>query len=224
MSTILAHEISTLQTRVVRLAIDVEARLEETLDALAERDAARAQRIVESDDAIDQREVEIEEECLKILALHQPVARDLRWVIAVLKINNDLERIADIAVNIAERVHRLAPSPALGMERHLRQMGKQAIAMLRRSLEALTRCDPEVAREVLGMDATLDRLHRQTFETVERGVAGEDLPVQALLLFLSCSRDLERVGDHATNIAEDLLYLFEGTIVRHTHPHTEETR
>lgn len=222
MSTILAHEISTLQTRVVRLAIDVEARLEETLDALADRDAARAQRIVESDDTIDHREVEIEEECLKILALHQPVASDLRWVIAVLKINNDLERIADIAVNIAERVHRLAPSPASGMERHLREMGNHAIAMVRRSLDALTRSDPGLAREVLRMDAALDRMHRMTFETVERNVTAEVPPVQALLLFLSCSRDLERVGDHATNIAEDLIYLFEGSIVRHTHPVAEE--
>ena len=174
------------------------------------------------DDVIDRQEVEIEEECLKILALHQPVASDLRWVIAVLKINNDLERIADIAVNIAERVPRLVPAPPSGMERHLQQMGDHAIGMLRQTFDALAQRSPDLAREVVARDEALDQMHRQTFATVEQGVVAGPVEVAALLLFLSVSRDLERVGDHVTNIAEDLIYLFEGAIIRHTHhPKTE---
>ncbi len=218
MSMILIREISALQTRVVRLALDVETRLEEALASLAARDAARAAKVVESDDEIDRREVEIEEECLKILALHQPVASDLRWVIAVLKINNDLERIADIAVNIAERVPRLEQSPPSGMEQHLQQMGGQTIAMLQRTFDALAQGNPQLAREVVGMDEAVDRMHRQTFAAVESGVAAGEMEVRGLLIYLSVSRDLERVGDHATNIAEDLIYLFEGSIIRHVHP------
>ena len=217
MSMILVHEITVLQTRVVRLALEVESRFEKALEALARRDTETARALAASDDVIDRQEVEIEEECLKILALHQPVASDLRWVIAVLKINNDLERIGDIAVNIAERVPRLVPSPPSGMEQHLQQMGGQATGMLRRALDALARRDAGLAREVLAQDAALDQMHRQTFATVEQGVVAGPVEVAALLLFLSVSRDLERVGDHVTNIAEDLIYLFQGAIVRHTH-------
>ena len=222
MSMILVHEITVLQTRVVRLALEVESRFEKALEALARRDTETARALAASDDVIDRQEVEIEEECLKILALHQPVASDLRWVIAVLKINNDLERIADIAVNIAERVPRLVPAPPSGMERHLQQMGDHAIGMLRQTFDALAQRSADLAREVVARDEALDQMHRQTFATVEQGVVAGPVEVAALLLFLSVSRDLERVGDHVTNIAEDLIYLFEGAIIRHTHhPKTE---
>lgn len=217
MSMMLVHEITVLQTRVVRLALEVESRFEKALEALARRDTETAQALAASDDVIDRQEVEIEEECLKILALHQPVASDLRWVIAVLKINNDLERIADIAVNIAERVPRLVPAPPSGMEQHLQQMGDHAIGMLRQTFDALARRSPDLAREVVARDEALDQMHRQTFATVEQGVVAGPVEVAALLLFLSVSRDLERVGDHVTNIAEDLIYLFEGAIIRHAH-------
>lgn len=217
MNMILMQEITTLQTRVVRLALEVEARIKQSLQALAQRDADAAQALAESDDVIDRQEVAIEEECLKLLALHQPVASDLRMVVAVLKINNDLERIADIAVNIAERVPRLASTPPSGMEQHLQRMGAEASAMLRRSFDALSQRDSSLAREVLARDEILDELHRQTFKSVEEGVVSGPPEVATLLLFLSISRDLERVGDHVTNIAEDLIYLFEGTIIRHMH-------
>jgi len=217
MNMILMQEITTLQTRVVRLALEVEARIKQSLQALAQRDADAAQALAESDDVIDRQEVAIEEECLKLLALHQPVASDLRMVVAVLKINNDLERIADIAVNIAERVPRLASTPPSGMEQHLQRMGAEASAMLRRSFDALSQRDSSLAREVLARDEILDELHRQTFKSVEEGVVSGPPEVATLLLFLSISRDLERVGDHVTNIAEDLIYLFEGAIIRHAH-------
>lgn len=221
MSSILVQEIANLQTRVVRMALVVESRLVEALAALAARDNTKALAVIERDDQIDRLEVAIEEECLKLLALHQPVASDLRWVIAVLKINNDLERIADLAVNIAERAQRLEASPPSGMEQHLQQMGEHAIVMLKRVFEGLTRSDAAAAREVLRMDERLDQMHHQTLDGVEHDVAAGEMEVRALLLFLSVSRDLERVGDHATNIAEDLLYLLEGTIVRHVHPQRE---
>jgi phosphate transport system protein len=221
MSLILVQEISSLQTRVVRMALVVESRLEDALAALAARDSARARTVIDRDDQIDRLEVTIEEECLKLLALHQPVASDLRWVIAVLKINNDLERIADLAVNIAERAQRLEASPPSGMEKHLQQMGAHAIAMLKRVFEGLTRSDAAAAREALLMDERMDQMHHHTLDVVEHDVAAGEMEVRALLLFLSVSRDLERVGDHATNIAEDLLYLLEGKIVRHSHPQQE---
>ena len=221
MSLILVREIAALQTQVVRLALVVEARLEDALASFAARDVAKAQEVVDNDDQIDRREVEIEEECLKILALHQPVATDLRWVIAILKINNDLERVADIAVNIADRVRYLATTPPSGLELHLQQMGDHTISMLRSVFDGMTRSDPEAARAVIDMDEKQDQMHHQTFDAVEHGVAGDTTEIRALLLFLSVSRDLERVGDHATNIAEDLLYLFSGAIVRHAHKHQE---
>ncbi len=217
MSTILIREIETLQTRVVRLSIDVEERLRQSLLALTNRDAALAQSIIDRDDEVDRREVEIEEECLKILALHQPMGSDLRLVVAMLKINNDLERIADIAVNIADRARRMDAVADFGLEPSLQRMGGAASAMVHKALEAFMRQEAELAREVIGMDDDLDDLHRDTIEEVTRRVKAGDVAVDSLLLLLGVSRDIERVGDHATNIAEDLIYMFTGAIVRHGH-------
>ncbi len=217
MTMILIREIDTLKHRMLRMSLDVEKRLDEALRALAERDPKLSRDIIARDDEIDRAEVEIEEECLKILALHQPVASDLRQVVAVLKINNDLERLADIAVNIAQRVERLAEVPPSGLEPHLQAMSSSAAAMLRMALDSLMQQDVTLARQAIEMDHHLDSLHQNTFERVTRRIKEGDMAVESLLLLLGISRDIERIGDHATNIAEDMIYMFAGAIVRHGH-------
>lgn len=217
MSIILIHEIDLLKEKVLRLSFDVEDRLQQALRAVANRDAALARAVIDGDTEIDTREVQLEEECLKILALHQPVASDLRVVVAVLKIDNDLERLADYAVNIADRAQRLSDVPPSGLEAHLQRMGDAATGMLHRVCDSLMRHDRTLAAEVLAMDDALDDLNRATIREVARRLRAGDVAIDTLLLLLGVSRDLERVGDHATNIAEDLLYMYDGAIVRHVH-------
>lgn len=215
MAIIFLREIETLNERVLRLSIDVEDRLRKALLAVATRDAALAQTVMDGDTEIDQREVQIEEECLKLLALHQPVASDLRFVIATLKVNNDLERIGDLAVNIADRARLLASGPLPSVGLPIDRMGTLAIAMLRKTFQAFMEHDSRLAAEVVASDDELDDLNRKLIATVvDRLRAGDPAP-DVLLLLLGVSRELERVGDHASNIAEDLIYMFKGEIVRH---------
>jgi len=171
------------------------------------------------DEEIDAREVQIEEECLKLLALHQPVARDLRFVIAVLKINNDLERIGDIVVNIADRGVRLSAFPVSDLQSTLMRMGHLAGAMLKDSIDALVERDVPKAKAVIARDDAVDRLNEEVIREVVARATQEHAGarVEALILIHDVARDLERVGDHATNIAEDVAYLADGTIIRHVH-------
>ena len=215
MAIIFLREIEALNERVLRLSIDVEDRLRKALQAVADRDVALAQAVLDGDTEIDRHEVAIEEECLKLLALHQPVASDLRFVIATLKVNNDLERIGDLAVNIADRARLLAAAPRPSIELPLDRMGTLAIGMLRKVFRAFMDHDARLAVEVVASDDEVDDMNRAMIATVvERMRAGDPSP-EALLLLLGVSRELERVGDHASNIAEDLIYMFQGEIVRH---------
>lgn len=215
MALIFLREVETLNERVLRLSIDVEDRLRKALLAVATRDAALARAVMDGDEEIDQREVTIEEECLKLLALHQPVASDLRFVIATLKVNNDLERIGDLAVNIADRARLLAEAPSPGIGLPIDRMGTLAIAMLRKTFQAFMEHNVRLAAEVVASDDELDDLNRNLIETVVGRLRAGDPSPEALLLLLGVSRELERVGDHASNIAEDLIYMFQGEIVRH---------
>jgi len=215
MALIFLREVETLNERVLRLSIDVEDRLRKALLAVATRDAALARTVMDGDTEIDQREVLIEEECLKLLALHQPVASDLRFVIATLKVNNDLERIGDLAVNIADRARLLASAPLPNIGLPIDRMGTLAIAMLRKTFQAFLEHDARLAAEVVASDDELDDLNRKLIETVVGRLRAGDPAPEVLLLLLGVSRELERVGDHASNIAEDLIYMFKGEIVRH---------
>jgi phosphate transport system protein len=215
MAIILRRELEALQERVLRLSVEVEDRLQRALTAVLHRDAALAQAVMDDDTEIDQREVAIEEECLKLLALHQPLASDLRFVIATLKLNNDLERIGDLAVNMADRARRLAQLPAVGLELPLPRMGALSLGMLRKVFQAFLAHDARLAAEVVASDDAVDDLNRRMIADVVARLRAGDPAADALLLLLGVSRELERVGDHATNIAEDLLYMFEGEIVRH---------
>jgi phosphate transport system protein len=183
--------------------------------AVTERDRVLAQKVIDSDTAVDQTEVEIEEECLKILALHQPVALDLRFVIAVLKLNNDLERIADLAVQIAEQVEPLIAEGDRPYPIDVTPMARKAQAMLRRVLDALVERDAEAARRVWAADDEVDALHREVYTRVKLLCRQQPEQANFLIHLLSVSRYLERIADLATNIAEDVIYMTDGEIVRH---------
>jgi phosphate transport system protein len=215
MVIIFLREVETLKERVLRLSIDVEDRLRKALLAVARRDAVLAAEVMDGDVEIDRREVAIEEECLKLLALHQPVASDLRFVIAALKVNNDLERIGDLAVNIADRARLLATAPRPGIGLPIDRMGALSIGMLRKVFQAFLEHDARLAAEVVASDDEVDDMNRNLIATVMGRIRAGDPSPEALLLLLGVSRELERVGDHATNIAEDLIYMFQGGIVRH---------
>jgi phosphate transport system protein len=218
---IFERETERLKADILRLAGEVEKRLREVLRDVETREREPLLAWMARDEEIDAREVQIEEECLKLLALHQPVARDLRFVIAVLKINNDLERIGDIVVNIAERGVRLSAFPVCDLQGTLMRMGHMAGAMLKDSIDALIERDVPKAMAVIARDEEVDRLNAAIIrEVVSRATqehAGER--IEALILIHGVARDLERVGDHATNIAEDVAYLADGTIIRHVHAH-----
>ena len=219
MNMIFARENEKLKESVLRLAGEVEMRLSEVLKAVERRDKESLLTWMELDTEIDEREVQIEEECLKILALHQPVACDLRFVIAVLKINNDLERVGDIVVNIADRGVRLAAFPVTDLQDRIMLMGRLAREMLKDSLDALIAQDVRKAAAVIARDDEVDRLNVEVINGViaRATPANTGAMTEALILIHSVARDLERIGDHATNIAEDVAYLVDGTIIRHKH-------
>jgi phosphate transport system protein len=213
----LHRAIEELKRRILELSALVEERVYRALKAVEERNAELAAEVIAGDNTIDLMEVEVEEECLKILALHQPVATDLRFIVAVLKINNDLERIGDLAVNIASRAKALcaikAP-PAV----HVDFQGAEGKVqqMLRRSLEALVNLDEQVAKWVCTSDDAIDDINRSVHKQVIQAIREHPADVDRLILLLSVSRNLERIADHATNIAEDVLYMVRGEIVRHS--------
>ena len=214
---IFARENEKLKESILRLAGEVEMRLTEVLKAVERRDKEALLTWMERDSEIDEREVQIEEECLKILALHQPVARDLRFVIAVLKINNDLERIGDIVVNIADRGVRLTAFPVTDLQDKIMLMGRLAKEMLKDSLDAMIALDVRRAVAVIARDDEVDRLNVEVINgVIARATPGNSGPMtESLILIHSVARDLERIGDHATNIAEDVAYLVDGSIIRH---------
>jgi phosphate transport system protein len=174
-----------------------------------------AAEVIESDNRIDDKEVEVEEECLKLLALHQPVAIDLRFIITCLKVNNDLERMGDLSVNIAERAAYLARHPKLALPVDFTRMAERVRAMVRDSLDALVRNDPELARQVIEMDDSVDRDHRHIFDLLQELMSKDAAVAKRVIALLSSSRYLERIADHATNICEDLIFMSRGEIIRH---------
>jgi phosphate transport system protein len=207
---------------VLALSATVEDNVYKAVRALTERNAALAEQVIESDDRdIDQTEIVIEEECLKVLALHQPVAGDLRFIIAILKINNDLERMGDLAVNIAERAQFLASRGRPDIPLDLPLMAEKTKKMLRMSLDALMNRDVKLAREVLVADDEVDAMNREMYIRIQDAICRKPEQLESLIHLLSCSRHLERIADHATNVAEDVVYMIEGVIVRH---HAEDYR
>jgi phosphate transport system protein len=217
MSIHLQRDLEALEQNLLNQSSMVEQMVFRAVQSLRELRPDVAQEVMASEETINYREVEIEEECLKILALHQPVAVDLRRVATVLKINGDLERIADLAVNIAERTHSLVLHPEFQMPVHLDQMVEAALAMVRDSLDAFVRLDVSAAREICLRDDIVDDLNRQLISDLYDFVQANPTEIEAAFHFYSASRHVERIADHATNISEDVIYLVDGEIARHRH-------
>ena len=215
MSTHLQKEIEHLKIRILALSAIVEQNVWKAVKSIESRSADLSNEVILADDSVDQVEVEVEEECLKILALHQPVAVDLRFIVAVLKMNDDLERIGDLAVNIAERALYLSAVPPVSIPFDFPTMADKARGMLKMALDAMVNMDPRLARRVCAMDDEVDAINREMYENFKRGVRERLEDLDALLHLLSVSRHLERIADLATNIAEDVIYMAEGEIVRH---------
>ncbi|HOE60603.1 MAG TPA: phosphate signaling complex protein PhoU [Kiritimatiellia bacterium] len=226
MNPIFMREQEGLKEKILLLAGDVEMRLTEVLKATEQRDKDALYRWIDRDSEIDGKEVQIEEECLKILALHQPVAKDLRFVVAVLKINNDLERIGDIVVNIAQKGIPLADTPVGDIFSSVIQMGRVSREMVKDALDALVNLDLEKANAVIRRDDDLDTMRSNVWETVAQRATATNVGsiTESLLLLNGVARDLERIGDHATNIAEDVAYLVSGKIVRHLRRDVKEDK
>lgn len=209
------RDIENLKREILVLGAMAEQAVREATAAIAERDEDQARRIIAGDIKLDDMEVQIEEDCLKTLALYQPVATDLRFIIAVLKINSDLERVGDLAVNVAERAAFLATQPPVDIAFDFQAMARQAQEMLKRSLDALVNLSAAQAREVLVSDDEIDAMNRRMYLIVQDAIHAHPDQTESLIHMLSACRHLERIADHATNIAEDVIYMIEGAIIRH---------
>src|SRR5262245_4047194 len=215
MSKHLERDLDNLQRDILALAASVETAIHKAIRALQERDSALAQQVIAGDAAIDEEENHVEEECLKTLALYQPVAIDLRRITAVLKINTDLERMGDLAEDMAERALQLAQPPFIAVPDDLQRMADVTATMVRQSLDAVSNLDARLARAVCRMDDVVDRFNHDIIEELVRSMQSAPELVRPGLSLFSATRHLERIADHATNIAEDVIYLVEGEIVRH---------
>ena len=209
------REIDRLKKLLLTVASLAEENMRSAVQAVAARDQRLADQVVARDRDIDRSEVAVEEECLKILALHQPVAQDLRYIVAILKINHDLERIGDLAVSIAERGLSLCHLPQPPLELDLTSMAARAQRMVASSLDALIQYDAALAKQIWLSDDDMDRRNDEIYRRVADQIRTTPEHIDALLCLLSVSRNLERMADHATNIAKDVIYMIEGEIVRH---------
>ena len=211
----LQNELIKLKKRILSLGTMVEERVRMALKALETKDDTLSEEIIKTDFEIDELEVEVEEECLKILALHQPVAVDLRFITAVIKINNDLERIGDEAVNIAKCVSIMAKKNKVDVPFDYDFMSFNAEKMLKASLDALVNLDLDLSFKVLMLDDEVDRAYSEIYDHVKGSIKDQPHRVGYLINLLLIGRYLERTADHATNIAEEVIYMIEGEIVRH---------
>ena len=215
MTNRLHKEIELLNKHILMLVAEVEENVLISMNSFQNRDLKLVKKVIAQDHQIDQMEVQLEEECLKILALYQPVANDLRFIIAVMKVNNDLERISDLAVNIAERAEFLATREPINLSFDFVLMADKVQEMLRKSINALVTLDVKSAYDVCAADDEVDDLNREMYNTIENSVRKNPENIKELLHYLGISRHLERIADLATNIAEDIIYMIGGDIVRH---------
>lgn len=215
MSRHLQSEIETLKKRILHLGAVVEEAVHKAVKACMERNVESAESVISGDIEIDQLEVEFEEECLKILALYQPVAADLRFIIAIMKINNDLERIGDLAAHIASKAAPFAKNETIAIPPELEEMAGKCRHMLKGSLDALVNLDTTLARTIGACDDEVDEINRHISQRVRLEIRKQPEQLDGLMGIISVARNVERIADHATNIAEDLIYLVEGDIVRH---------
>jgi len=211
----LHQEIDNLKLSLISLAATVEQSIRHAVRSIFDNDAELAESVISRDVEIDAAEVEIEEDCLRILALYQPVASDMRFIVTALKVNNELERIGDISKNIAQRVLDLHGCEPVRIPSMLEQITKRSEQMVRRSLDSLINLDVDLAKKVRMEDDEVDDLNREIFGYAQDNMRKTPDLIEGYVLLISISRGLERIADLATNIAEDVIYLVEGTIARH---------
>ena len=211
----LQEEINKLKRALLDQSARVESEVQRAMQSIERGDTVIAREVIDADLIINAKEVELEEDCLKVLALHQPVAADLRFIVSVIKINSDLERIADVAVNIAKRTLQFDAVQKVDAPFDYPVMVEKVLKMLKNSLDSLVKLDSGIASGVIDADDEIDDLHRLTYATAKRRILAQTTHLQALLLWVAVSRHLERIADLSAHIAEDVVYLVEGNIVRH---------
>ncbi len=214
----LFREIEALKRRVVYLSTAVESSLRQAVRAVEARNVELAGQIIARDREIDVMEVEIEEECLKMFALYQPVANDLRFIVAILKINNDIERIGDLAANIAKNALYMSKLAQPEIHPHIsfEETSLKCLDMLKTSLDALVNQDADLARRVCSADDEMDELVHRMLDVIKDEIKRHPADTDLFVSYLNVFRHLERIADLATNIAEDTIYLKDGQIVRHS--------
>lgn len=221
MSKHLERDLGALEHDILAVSALVEEMIGKACRAIREGRSDLAREVIESDPAVDKREVHIEESCLKILALHQPVAIDLRRAASILKINNDIERIADLAVNIAQRAEFLDLGAHFAAPKALHQMAEVATGMVRDALDSFVNLSPKAARRVCLMDDRVDAFNVEVTNKVYKVMRSDPQWIEPSMAYFATARDIERIADHATNIAEDVIYLVEGEIARHGRKQTD---
>jgi phosphate transport system protein len=210
------EELEALKQTLLAMGGLVEDQIRRVMRALIERDDTLAQEVIERDQQVNAYDVEVDETCVSLLALHQPAAGDLRFITTAMKIVTDLERMGDQAVNIAQRVLELNREPQLKPYIDLPRMAEKAQVMVKESLDAFVARDTELARRVCGEDAEVDALKEQIFRELLTFMMEDARTIPRAIRLILISRFLERVADHATNVAEMVIYLVEAKMVRHT--------
>ncbi|MEQ8768336.1 MAG: phosphate signaling complex protein PhoU [Planctomycetota bacterium] len=213
----LERDLEGLKKEILIMGSLVEEAAYKSTASLIDRRPDLIEEVLLGDDRIDQKELQIEEECFKILALHQPVASDLRFVVSVMKVNNDLERMGDLAVNIAERAAHLAKTEPIDVPLDFRRMIELVRRMVRSSLDALVNQDTDLAKQVRELDDGVDDMNREMFHLLQQRMQEDPSSIERAVDTLSISRHLERIADLATNIAEDVVFLVDGDVIRHQH-------
>lgn len=212
------EELAELKATLVRMASLAEDQIDRALSALINRNSDQARQVIERDHKVNALDVEIDEECLRLLALHQPAARDLRLVTTAMKISTELERISDLAENVCERTLELNEEPQLKPYIDIPRMGNIARTMVKESIDAFVKDDSTLARKVLGNDDLVDDLMEQIFRELLSYMIEDPHTTTRAIRLSFIAKYLERIADHATNIAELVVYLVEGKIIRHTTP------
>src|SRR5512144_2464079 len=209
------EQLATLKERLLVMGGLAEERVRAVMEAVVERDLALVERVQAGDEPLNQLHVEIDNRCFKLLALHQPMATDLRAIVAAVKINTDLERVGDLAVNIAEAARRYTMHPPVKKLIDIPRMAGIAQVMLRDALDAYVRRDTALAQKVLNEDDELDALKTQVFRELLTYMLQDPATIEPALDLILISRHLERIGDHATNLAEDVIFMVSARDVRH---------
>ena len=216
MSLHFQRDLENLKKEILLIGGLVEEAINNAIRSLKNRDAALAEAVIDKEYIIDEKEVQIEEECLKILALHQPVATDLRFVVVILKVNNDLERMGDFATNIAQRALYLSEhDPLPDLIEFINDLPSMVQTMVRETLDALVKMDTATARKVIQADDAVDDLNRKMHKKVTETIMQDSSTAERAISLLSTSRYLERIADLSTNIAEDVIFMVEGHVIRH---------